>query len=193
MRVRTVAAGRDTSRSPARRRLSGAVGVTLAPTLAGGAVPALADSSRTFADASSADTSSTGADAAGDDVAITSGALSVSVAEDFRHAVRGPGRRRHVPDRVLGGRRSDPPPPRSFAADPDRYERFRHELLVRGIHVNVCGLACRFVPAALEEDDIRRTCEAVNEAFAVLWRTCAPPLAPRRPMAQDVPARAIML
>lgn len=55
-----------------------------------------------------------------------------------------------------------------FAADLDRYERFRHELLVRGIHVNVYGLACWFVSAALEEDDIRRTCEAVNEAFAAL-------------------------
>lgn len=64
------------SRSPGRRRLSGAVGVALALTLAGGAVPALADS----AHASSADV---GTDAAGDGVAITSGALSVSVAKDF--------------------------------------------------------------------------------------------------------------
>ncbi|MFI9773367.1 aspartate aminotransferase family protein [Streptomyces sp. NPDC051956] len=55
-----------------------------------------------------------------------------------------------------------------FAADLDRYERFRHELLVRGIHINVYGLACWFVSAALEEDDIRRTCEAVDEAFAAL-------------------------
>ncbi|MFE6802287.1 endo-alpha-N-acetylgalactosaminidase family protein [Streptomyces sp. NPDC057681] len=72
------------SRSPGRRRLSGAVGVALALTLAGGAVPALADSAHaSFADVSSADVSSAGADAAGDGVAITSGALSVSVAKDF--------------------------------------------------------------------------------------------------------------
>ncbi|MFD4645282.1 hypothetical protein [Streptomyces sp. NPDC058441] len=43
-------------------------------------------------------------------------------------------------------------------ADLDGYERFRHELPVRGIHVDAYGLACRFVSAALEEDRIRRTC-----------------------------------
>ncbi|MFE4670918.1 hypothetical protein [Streptomyces sp. NPDC056721] len=82
--------------------------------------------------------------------------------------MRGPGRRRDVPDRVLGGRRPDPPLPRSFPADLDGYERFRHELPVRGIHVDAYGLACWFVSAALEEDHIRRTCAAVNEVFAAL-------------------------
>ncbi|MFD4256796.1 aspartate aminotransferase family protein [Streptomyces sp. NPDC058534] len=55
-----------------------------------------------------------------------------------------------------------------FAADLARYQLFRHELLRRGIHVNVYGLACWFVSAALNEDDIDRTCTAVYEAFAAL-------------------------
>lgn len=37
---------------------------------------------------------------------------------------------------------------------------------MRGIHVDAYGLACWFVSAALEEDHIRRTCEAVNEVLA---------------------------
>ncbi|MFF1588890.1 hypothetical protein ACFVY0_12390 [Streptomyces sp. NPDC058286] len=53
-----------------------------------------------------------------------------------------------------------------FAADPDHYEPFRHELPVRGIHVNAYSLACRFTSSALDADDIRRIREAVNEAFA---------------------------
>ncbi|MEU1707630.1 aspartate aminotransferase family protein [Streptomyces sp. NPDC005706] len=55
-----------------------------------------------------------------------------------------------------------------FSADLARYERFRHELLLRGIHINSYGLACWFVSAALDDDDTERTCAAVDEAIAAL-------------------------
>lgn len=57
-----------------------------------------------------------------------------------------------------------------FTADLARYERFRHELLLRGIHVNVYGLACWFVSAAHGEGEVAATCAMVDEAFAALVR-----------------------
>ncbi|WP_419992402.1 aspartate aminotransferase family protein [Streptomyces boninensis] len=55
-----------------------------------------------------------------------------------------------------------------FEADLARYERFRHELLLRGIHVNVYGLACWFVSAAHGDDEVAATCAAVSESIAAL-------------------------
>ncbi|MFE4451660.1 aspartate aminotransferase family protein [Streptomyces sp. NPDC056796] len=53
-------------------------------------------------------------------------------------------------------------------ADQTRYDTFRHELLKRGVHSNAYGMACWFVSAALTEDELAATCEAVEGAFTAL-------------------------
>ncbi|MFF2119917.1 aspartate aminotransferase family protein [Kitasatospora sp. NPDC001119] len=53
-------------------------------------------------------------------------------------------------------------------SDQARHHAFRHELLRRGIHVNAYGMACWFVSAAVTEDDLDETCEAVEGAFRTL-------------------------
>ncbi|MGW1410089.1 aspartate aminotransferase family protein [Streptomyces sp. NPDC002403] len=52
--------------------------------------------------------------------------------------------------------------------DQARYHAFRHELLKRGVHANAFAMACWFVPAAVTDDDLDATCEAVEEAFNAL-------------------------
>ncbi|MFF2812460.1 aspartate aminotransferase family protein [Streptomyces sp. NPDC058000] len=52
--------------------------------------------------------------------------------------------------------------------DQARYHAFRHELLKRGVHANAFAMACWFVPAAVTDDDLDATCEAVEEAFSTL-------------------------
>ncbi|GAA2242382.1 glutamate-1-semialdehyde 2,1-aminomutase [Streptomyces amakusaensis] len=49
-----------------------------------------------------------------------------------------------------------------------RYDTLRHELLRRGVHCNAYGLACWFVPAVVTEDELARTCEAIDGAFAAM-------------------------
>ncbi|MER7050148.1 aspartate aminotransferase family protein [Streptomyces jumonjinensis] len=56
----------------------------------------------------------------------------------------------------------------TFRLDRARYDAFRHELLLRGVHSNAYGLACWFVSAAVTDDELARTCEAIEESFAAL-------------------------
>ncbi|MFH8687508.1 aspartate aminotransferase family protein [Streptomyces anulatus] len=67
---------------------------------------------------------------------------------------------------------SDGAPTRRYrdllSADTGQYDAFRHELLKRGVHSNAYAMACWFVPAVVSEDDLSATCQAVEEAFAVL-------------------------
>ncbi|MFD7581376.1 aspartate aminotransferase family protein [Kitasatospora sp. NPDC059817] len=53
-------------------------------------------------------------------------------------------------------------------ADQARHGAFRHALLGRGVHVNAFGMACWFVSAAVTDDDLDATCEAVEGAFSTL-------------------------
>ncbi|MFJ7279940.1 aspartate aminotransferase family protein [Kitasatospora sp. NPDC098663] len=55
-----------------------------------------------------------------------------------------------------------------LGVDRARSDAFRHELLKRGVHVNAYGMACWFVAAAVTDDDLDATCEALGEAFSVL-------------------------
>lgn len=52
-----------------------------------------------------------------------------------------------------------------YAADTRRYGAFRQALLERGVHVNHSGLACWFISAAHEEDEIEYTAQAIDEAM----------------------------
>ncbi|MGW6460973.1 aspartate aminotransferase family protein [Streptomyces sp. NPDC055078] len=56
----------------------------------------------------------------------------------------------------------------TFRVDRRRYDTFRHELLRRGVHSNAYGMACWFVPAVVTADELARTCEAIDGAFAAL-------------------------
>ncbi|MFH9613999.1 aspartate aminotransferase family protein [Streptomyces pratensis] len=94
-------------------------------------------------------------------------------------AVRRAGRDRGVPCAVQGVGAmfqvvftSDGTPTRRYRdllhADQPRYDAFRHELLKRGVHSNAYGMACWFVSAAVTDDELTATCEAVEGAFRAL-------------------------
>ncbi|MFJ4774323.1 aspartate aminotransferase family protein [Streptomyces uncialis] len=56
----------------------------------------------------------------------------------------------------------------TFRLDRHRYDAFRHHLLLQGVHTNAYGLACWFVSSAVTPDELDRTCEAIDVAFAAL-------------------------
>lgn len=56
----------------------------------------------------------------------------------------------------------------TFALDQHRYQKFRHQLLRRGLHINDSGLACWFTCAALTPQDLDHACHAINQAIATL-------------------------
>ena len=52
-----------------------------------------------------------------------------------------------------------------FDIDSERYGLFRWGSLQRGIHVNGVASACWFVSPALTDEDVERTCEAIDDVF----------------------------
>ena len=55
-----------------------------------------------------------------------------------------------------------------LSADAALYARFRHALLLRGIHANASGSACWFLSTAHTDDDIAYTVEMIHAAFGEL-------------------------
>ena len=62
--------------------------------------------------------------------------------------------------------------------DTDRYARYFHAMLDRGVYLAPSQFECFFVSTAHTAEQIERTVQAAREAFASLTRATAPPSAP---------------
>jgi glutamate-1-semialdehyde 2,1-aminomutase len=90
-------------------------------------------------------------------------------------ALDGSARKHHVPCVVLGVEQmfqvvfGMSTPPRHYRdllkADFERYDKFRHSLLTRGVHVTHSALAAWFLSIAHTSEDIELTADAIEQAM----------------------------